>query len=263
MCTRSARAIGAHDGGLQPLPISYHFVAQYRPQLRRNGMRFFNRAAFCGRGVNCMRMLLVGALIASLMGCCRAPPQATLERCTTKGCVQRTAANPQTEIKRVAFKTSPEPAILRSTTAPAPAKPESGEPSDQTGLIGKNATSVISPTPDTPAPRQSNEALEAVMNKAKATTAAILNDPESAEFDDMKRAIRKGMSGQPVDSICGRVKEKRAGESVSDRPFVYLVKEDKAYIDDGNSVSVAATWYRGVCINPDSPKQDSSQHPTK
>jgi hypothetical protein len=206
-------------------------------------------------------MLLVGALIASLMGCCRTPPQATLERCTTKGCVQRTAANPQTEIKRVAFKTSLAPATIKSTTAPA--KPESTEPADQTGLIGKNATPVISPTPDTPAPGQSNETLEAVVNKAKATTAAILADPESAEFDDMKRAIRKGMSGQPVDSICGRVKEKRAGESISDRPFLYLVKEDKAYIDDGNSVSVGATWYRGVCINPDSPKQDSSQQPSK
>ena len=208
-----------------------------------------------------MRMLLLGALIASLMGCCRTPPQATLERCTTKGCVQRTAANPQTEIKRVAFKTSLAPAIIKSTTAPA--KPESTEPADQTGLIGKNATPVISPTPDTPAPGQSNETLEAVVNKAKATTAAILADPESAEFDDMKRAIRKGMSGQPVDSICGRVKEKRAGESISDRPFLYLVKEDKAYIDDGNSVSVGATWYRGVCINLDSPKQDTSQQPSK
>jgi hypothetical protein len=205
-----------------------------------------------------MRMLLLGALIASLMGCCRTPPQATLERCSTKGCVQRTAANPQTEIKRVAFKTSLAPAIIKSTTAPA--KPESTEPADQTGLT---ATPVISPTPDTPAPGRSNETLEAVVNKAKATTAAILADPESAEFDDMKRAIRKGMSGQSVDSICGRVKEKRAGESISDRPFLYLVKEDKAYIDDGNSVSVGATWYRGVCINPDSPKQDSSQQPIK
>ena len=42
------------------------------------------------------------------------------------------------------------------------------------------------------------------------------------------------MQGQPVDSICGRVKVKKAsGESISDRPFLYLVKEDKAFIDDG------------------------------
>jgi len=44
---------------------------------------------------------------------------------------------------------------------------------------------------------------------------------------------------------------------------LYLVKEDKAYIDDGYLESVAATWYRAVCINPDSPKQDSSQQPGK
>jgi hypothetical protein len=207
-----------------------------------------------------MRTLLVGALIASLMGCCRTPPQATLERCTTKGCVQRSAAKLQTEIKRVAFKTSPAPANIKSATAPAPAQPESAEPTDQTGLIGKNAVPVISPTPDIPVPGQSNETSEAVMNKAKATTASILADPESAEFDDMKRAIRKDMTGQPVDSICGRVKEKKAsGAGVSDRPFLYLVKEDKAYIDDGYPESVAATWYRAVCINPDPPKQNSSQ----
>src|SRR5262245_19776763 len=145
-----------------------------------------------------MRTLLVGALIASLMGCCRAPPQATLERCTTKGCVQRTAANPRTEIKQVVFRTSPAPANIKSTTAPVPAGPGSAEPTDQTGLIGKNATPVINPTPDTPVPGQSDETLDAVVNKAKATTAATLVDPESAVFDDMKRAIRKGMSGEPV-----------------------------------------------------------------
>jgi hypothetical protein len=210
-----------------------------------------------------MRTLLVGALIASLMGCCRSPPQATLERCTTKGCVQRSAAKAQTEIKRVVFKTSPAPANIKSTAVPAPAKPESDEPADQTGLIEKNADRVISATPDTPVPGQLDDASEAVMNKAKATTASILADPESAEFDDMKRAIRNGMSGQPVDSICGRVKEKKGGESVSDRPFLYLVKEDKAYIDDGHPGSVAAIWYRGVCTNPGAPKQDSSQKQDK
>jgi hypothetical protein len=175
--------------------------------------------------------------------------------------VQRTPAKLQTEIKRVAFKTSPAPANIKSATGPA--QPESAEPTDQTGVIGKNAVPVISPTPDIPVPGQSNGTSEAVMNKAKATTASILADPESAEFDDMKRAMRNGMSGQPVDSICGRVKEKKAGESVSDRPFLYLVKEDKAYIDDGHPESVAATWYRGVCTNPDAPKQDSSQQPAK
>ena len=221
-----------------------------------------------------MRTLLIGALIATLMGCCRTPPQATLERCTAKGCVQRTAANPQTEIKRVAFKPSPEPANVKSIPTPVPAPVSTPEPApapaaqnDQTGLIGKRATPTINSPPDNSVPSQSAETLDAVVNKAKATTAATLvtlADPELAEFDDMKRANRKDMQGQPVDSICGRVKVKKAsGESISDRPFLYLVKEDKAFIDDGYPESVAATWYRAVCINPDSPRQDSRQQPSK
>ena len=221
-----------------------------------------------------MRTLLIGALIATLMGCCRTPPQATLERCTAKGCVQRTAANPQTEIKRVAFKPSPEPANVKSIPTPVAAPVSTPEPAsgpaaqnDQTGLIGKRATPTINSPPDTSVPSQSAETLDAVANKAKATTAATLvtlADPESAEFDDMKRAIRKDMQGQPVDSICGRVKVKKAsGESISDRPFLYLVKEDKAFIDDGYPESVAATWYRAVCINPNSPRQDFRQQPSR
>ena len=218
-----------------------------------------------------MRTLLIGALIATLMGCCRTPPQATLERCTAKGCVQRTAADPQTEIKRVAFKPSLAPANVKSIPAPAAAPVSMPEPApapaaqnDQTGLIGKRATPTINLPPDTSVPSQSAETFDAVVNKAKATTAATLADPEFAEFDDMKRAIRKDMLGQPVDSICGRVKVKKAsGESISDRPFLYLVKEDKAFIDDGYPKSVAATWYRAVCISPDSPRQDSRQLPSK
>ena len=218
-----------------------------------------------------MRTLLIGALIATLMGCCRTPPQATLERCTAKNCIQRTTANPQTEIKRVAFKPSPAPANVKSIPDPAAAPVSTPEPApapaaqnDQTGLIGKRATPTINSPPDTSVPSQSAETLDAVVNKAKATTAATLADPEFAEFDDMKRAIRKDMLGQPVDSICGRIKVKRAsGESISDRPFLYLVKEDKAFIDDGYPESVAATWYRAVCIDRDSPRQDSRQQPSK
>ena len=78
-----------------------------------------------------MRTLLVGALIASLMGCCRTPPQAALERCTTKGCIQRTVATSQTEIRRVAFKSSPAPAEIKSTSVAAPA------PAQEPGDFGK------------------------------------------------------------------------------------------------------------------------------
>ena len=62
-----------------------------------------------------------------------------------------------------------------------------------------------------------------------------MEDPASAEFEDMKRAIRKNTFGQPIDTICGRVKGKKvSGEDTGERPFLYLVKEDEAYVVDGN-----------------------------
>ena len=54
-----------------------------------------------------MRLLVIGALLATLVGCCRAPPQASLERCTSKGCIHKTAANPPVELKPVSFRPGP------------------------------------------------------------------------------------------------------------------------------------------------------------
>jgi hypothetical protein len=64
----------------------------------------------------------------------------------------------------------------------------------------------------------------------------------------MKRAIRKNMLGKSVDTICGRVKGKKvSGEDTGDRPFLYLVKEDDAYVVDGPANSATASAYRNIC----------------
>ncbi len=64
----------------------------------------------------------------------------------------------------------------------------------------------------------------------------------------MKRAIRLNMLGQSVDTICGRVKGKNAsGETTGEKPFLYLVKDDDAYVVDGPPGSAAATAYRNIC----------------
>jgi hypothetical protein len=61
-----------------------------------------------------------------------------------------------------------------------------------------------------------------------------LDDPRSAEFGEMKRALRANTLGKSVDTICGYVKGKKAsGESAGDRSFLYLVKDDEAYVVDG------------------------------
>jgi len=92
------------------------------------------------------------------------------------------------------------------------------------------------------------ETSDQVIARAKTTIAAKLDDPRSAEFGEMKRATRTNTLGKSVDTICGYVKGKKAsGESTGDRPFLYLVKDDEAYVVDGPATSIAATAYRNIC----------------
>jgi hypothetical protein len=92
------------------------------------------------------------------------------------------------------------------------------------------------------------ETSDQVIAKAKATIASRLDDPKSAEFGEMKRAMRTNTLGKSVDTICGTVKSKKAsGDGTADRPFLYLVKDDEAYVVDGPPTSIAATAYRNIC----------------
>ena len=82
-----------------------------------------------------------------------------------------------------------------------------------------------------PASGQPSETSDPVLKKAKITVAAKMEDPASAEFVDIKRAMRKNTFGQPFEIICGHVKgKKKSGEATGERPFLYLVKEDEAFI---------------------------------
>jgi hypothetical protein len=75
-----------------------------------------------------------------------------------------------------------------------------------------------------------------------------MENPTSVEFADLKRAIRKNTFGKPVDTICGHVKIKNAaGEDTGAKPFLYLVKDDDAYVVNGNADSAAAIAYRNIC----------------
>jgi hypothetical protein len=107
---------------------------------------------------------------------------------------------------------------------------------------------VIEAKVEAPASGRPAETSDPVIIKAKTTIAAKLEDPASAEFGEMKRATRKNTLGKSVDTICGRVKGKKAsGEDTGDRPFLYLVTEDEAYVVDGPANSAAASAYRNIC----------------
>jgi hypothetical protein len=200
-----------------------------------------------------MRTLLIGTLAATLVGCsCLSLPQAGMEACTNANgfaCFDRMAAGQPIEPQPASFKANSEAIKVKSTIAAKADKPSSAEVRDRAHLATKKAKStMIAAKVEPPASGQPAETSDPVIIKARTTVAAKLEDPTSAEFGEMKRAIRKNTFGQPVDTICGRIKGKKAsGEDTGDRPFLYLVKEDDAYVVDGPAGSAAATAYRNIC----------------
>jgi hypothetical protein len=202
-----------------------------------------------------MRTLLICTLSATLLGCaCPGAQQVRLAGCGAQGCPQRVADNPPVETKPApakpkvaAKKTAKFTTATKATKKPSPDQPSKPpEKAEQKAAAATTATPAAPPAPPADTP-------EAVVQKAKTKIAASIDEPASAEFGDMKRALRKNTFGQPIDTICGHVKgKKKSGEITGDLPFLYVVKDDTAYVVvDGNSESVAAVAYRTICSNPD------------
>ena len=84
---------------------------------------------------------------------------------------------------------------------------------------------------------------ESAIKSAKVAIAAKMENPASVVFLDMKRAARKDAFGNSIDTICGHVRGKLAGDT-GDRPFLYVVQKDKAYI---GAYTIATTEYRSIC----------------
>ena len=199
-----------------------------------------------------MRTLFIGTLAATLVGCSCPSPQASMEACTDAngfGCLNRTAASRPIEPAPASSKTSSATTRVKPTIAAKKEEPSTAHVRDRSHLAAKEAKPpVIEAKVEAPASGRPAETSDPVIAKAKATIAAKLEDPASAEFGEMKRAIRKNTFGKPVDTICGRVKGKKAsGEATGDKPFLYLVTEDEAYVVDGPATSAAASAYRNIC----------------
>jgi TPR repeat protein len=184
-----------------------------------------------------------------------------------------TAAKPRSETEPVEEKansrTITEPEVPPSTqplATPGPVpkkepttiggKAESqatGQPAETSDPVLIKATTGIGGKAEGPATGQPSETSDPVLKKAKIMVAAKMEDPTYAEFVDMKRVMRKNSFGEPFEIICGHVKGKmESGEATGDRPFLYLVKEDEAFIVGGNPASLAAIVYRGHCISANS-----------
>ena len=162
-----------------------------------------------------MRTLLIGTLVATLVGCsCPLPPQASMEACTDAngfGCLNRTAATRPIDPAPASSKTNSATTRVKPTIAAKTEEPSTAVVRDSSILAEKKTKSaVIEAKVEAPAPGRPAETPDPVIVKAKTTIAAKLENPASAEFGEMKRAIRKNTLGQSVDTICGRVKGKKA-----------------------------------------------------
>jgi hypothetical protein len=195
-----------------------------------------------------MRTLLFGALAATLIGCsCLAPAQLEMSGCSqTSGpfCLGRTAENAPTEL-------TPPSTRVHSARKEVKSKLPKDNPSSAkagTRAVAEKPKSAVSARAEDPQANDPVETTDSVMSRAKTAIAKKMENPESAEFQDMKRAMRKNIFRQDVDTICGHVKGSNAsGEDTGEMPFLYLVKDDDAYLVNGGPETAAATAYRNIC----------------
>src|SRR6266436_4012269 len=198
-----------------------------------------------------MRTLLVGTMAATLVGCsCLLPPQSVMDACTDANglaCFDRTVANQPIELKPASFKANS--ATTKAKLAAKTEKLSSDDDRDKHHLAATRAKSTSAAAKvEPPASGHTAEPSDSVITRAKTAIAAKLEVPASAEFGEMKRAFRKNTFGKSVDTICGRVKGKKAsGEDTGDRSFLYVIAEDDAFVVDGPPGSAAASAYRNIC----------------
>ena len=146
-----------------------------------------------------MRTLFIGALAASLAGCTCLPhldPSAHASKTRSSAQIgKKTKAVAQRAKYTVAGKTAPLPVAQRAKYT----------------VAGKTAAFP---------PAQLKDKADPVTEKAKASITAMMENPASAEFSNLKRAV-KNLRDEPVDTICGSVKGKNAsGGDTGEMPFL-------------------------------------------
>ena len=195
-----------------------------------------------------MRLLLISALAATLIGCSSASQQ-THQNFADRGLYQtHQEQSPQMHSKRrvlpgrtVAAKSrrrrnNDSTKIAKSHIVPKMDAPSFIRLHDKSN-IGITTPTIAAKT-ETPPSSQLDD--ESVIKKAKATIAAKMSDPNSVDFEKVERAVSKNALGNSIDTVCGYVGDKNSGPKL----FLYIVQKDEAYI---GGYPIATTQYRNVC----------------
>jgi hypothetical protein len=159
-----------------------------------------------------------------------------------------TLANTKSTAKTESTQSS-QPASTSNTSinsnSPAAAKKEtaqSPQPADTSNLSANPNAATIAKT-EIPQSSQRDDKVDAVIKKAMPIIAAKMNSA-SVELIEMKRA-EKNAAGKSIDTICGYVRGKNAsGAQTAERPFLYLVQENEAYVGGYN---MAISPYHNLC----------------
>jgi len=115
-------------------------------------------------------------------------------------------------------------------------------------FVPSQATAAPGAKAQTPGPAKVGEIFDPIIGRAKEEIAAKMADPTAVEFIQMKRAIRKNVRGEPIDTICGLIRGRTVSSAgTTEMPFLYIVKDDDAYIVDGGDDIMAAAAYRNIC----------------
>ena len=185
-----------------------------------------------------MRLLLISALAATLIGCCSASQQ-THQGFAGRGLYQaHHDRSPQMHSKRralpgrtVAARSRHRIGITTPTIAAKTETPPSSQPHDE------SVTTSEAKTETPPSPPIDDES---VVKKAEATVAAKMSDPNSVEFEQVERAVSKNALGDSVDTVCGYVRDKNSVRKL----FLYIVQKDEAYI---GGYPIATSQFRNIC----------------
>jgi len=117
------------------------------------------------------------------------------------------------------------------------------QPNDGSNALINEKSTAAAKT-ETPQSSQPDDKFDPVIKKAMPTIAAKMENSASVELVEMKRA-KKNASGKSVDTICGYVRGRTAsGADTGDRPFLYLVQENQAYI---GGYDMATSPYHNLC----------------
>ena len=153
------------------------------------------------------------------------------------------AAKTETETAQSSRTDSTSNASINATAAAKTETAQSSQPAGTSNVSINPESTTIAKT-EIPQSSQLDDKLDSVLKKAMPRIAAKMENSVSVELVEMKRA-KKNAAGKSVDTICGYVRGKTASGAVTgERPFLYLVQENEAYVGGYN---MATSPYHNLC----------------